>query len=632
MAELRLDLCGLNENEVRELFLSSDIPMIATCRRRTQHLYAHAILAGAEYIDIDVLSPKSLFETVTPITRRKHTKRILSYHDYQKTPSIQEMLSLYRKAVELGADIVKIVTTANSIEDSETILSLYALQRAGRLDGDVPLIAYSMGVQSRYSRLEAQMMGAPIVYYALNEKSVLVPGMLTINQFEQLRCRNGFSGDVTIPTSKSVAQRAIIAAGLARGESEFHNFSHCRDIDSAVGVAKQFASKVYSEDDTLFVAGKGFPFDKKIHDSMMSPITSAIMMTDTFNIFVGESGLLSRLCIPIAAQLGEGVTITGEGNLLGRVMYGCKDTLEQFNAKCILTAEETLPAVVSGPLHGGKVTVSGKKGSQLISGLLMALPLCKKDSELTVTNVTSVPYILMTLDVIKLFGIDISFITDDNNMIFTIPGKQKYLPVEMTLEGDWSSASNFIVAAAIFGDVNLYGLYLDSHQADRDIEKIVKDAGAIVETFGNNKLHVKRGHLVSFDYEATHSPDLFPILVVLASFCEGTSTITGINRLRNKESDRTLAICQEFTKMGMELELEDDSMLVTGCSVSRRILEKRLLKGGTYSSFGDHRIAMALKIASLGCDDKVTIEGMDCINKSFPTFETLFNSLYVKGK
>lgn len=626
VAEFRLDLCGLSESQVTELFISSKVPLIATCRKRSKNLYAPAILGGAQYVDIDVLSSKTIINEVSDLIRGKNVKRIFSYHDYQGTPSLQSLKDIYAKAVDFGGDIVKIVTSGNSVEDAERLLGLYDLRHKGKLGAQVPLIAFAMGMNVAYSRFESHSMGAPFLFCSLNEKGALAPGMPSISLVKELSTYVRVEGEVVIPTSKSVAQRAIIAAALAKGESEFHNFSSCRDIDSAVGVARQLSSKVYSEGNTLFVRGTGFSVEKNKTPFMTSDLSSAIQLQDTSNIFVGESGLLSRLCIPLAAQTGKRVTVTGEGSLLGREMYGCKEAMEQFKANCLLTADETLPAEVVGPLHAGKVTISGKKGSQLISGLLMALPLCKKESVLTVDTVTSVPYIMLTIDVIRKFGINVSIDMDDNNMVFTIPGKQKYSTVEMTLEGDWSSASNFVVAAAIFGDIVLRGLDAKSHQADREVLKIVKECGAFVDVLENG-IRVRRGHLLPFDYDATHSPDLFPILAVLAAYCEGTSTIHGINRLRNKECNRTIAICQEFGKMGVVIEVEGDSMHVTGTSMIRRVIEKSRLKGGDYQSFGDHRIAMALMVASIGCKEKVHVDNMDCVDKSFPTFMKLFSSI-----
>lgn len=261
----------------------------------------------------------------------------------------------------------------------------------------------------------------------------------------------------------------------------------------------------------------------------------------------------------------------------------------------------------------------------------MSLPMSKKDSILTVTNPTSVPYVKLTLSVIEKFGIKVDFKENKGEMIFTIAGKQKYLPAELTIEGDWSSASNFLVAGVIFGNLLLKGLNLKSYQADKAIFDILHKCNGKIEK-ERSGIRVFRSHLLSFEYDGNNSPDLLPILAVLASFCEGTSVLYGVNRLKNKECDRSEAISREFSKMGMDILIEGDKMTVNGISLSRRLIENKMLKGGTYNSYNDHRIAMALKVASLGSDGKVTIEGMNCVEKSFPSFMHLFESILVKVK
>ena len=446
---------------------------------------------------------------------------------------------------------------------------------------------------------------------------------------ENFADRARVEGTVAMPASKSIAQRAIIAAMLAKGESEFHNCTRCRDIDSAIGVAKQFAAEAYFDHGGELIIRGGFPLEKKKDESPFSNLISMSIQNIQGNktAFVGESGLLSRLCIPVVAQFGESVTVTGEGSLLDRHMYGCKEVMEELGASCLLTAGETLPAVVCGPIKGGEITVSGKKGSQFISGLLMALPLSKKDSVLRVQHATSVPYILLTVDVIGKFGIRLDWHREEDEMVFNIPGKQKYLPTEMTFEGDWSAASNFIVAAAIFGTLTVTGLNHDSLQADSRILEVVRGSGAFVETLPEG-LRITRGNLRAFDFDATNSPDLLPALSVMAAFAEGTSHFTGVARLRNKESNRPVVMEEGLRKMGVDAKVDGDMMEVSGMCLSRRIVEGQMLKGGTFATFSDHRVAMALKIASLGCDSKVTLDSTDCIDKSFPDFLRLFDSIH----
>lgn len=479
MAEIRLDLCGLGEEEVHELFSEARIPLIVTCMKRSTHLCEAAVMAGAAYVDINVFSYMGLKKEQQAVLHRRGTKLILSFHDYQMTPGTDALAKVYREAVAAGADIVKIVTTAETTGDALRVLDLYRMLWDGKLGRKrVPLVAFAMGEIGRFSRMEACRLGAPFLYCALRKKYIVAPGMFTVEEAETFRDLVRVCGTVDMPASKSVAQRAIIAAMLAKGESEFHNCTRCRDIDSAIGVAKQFASEAYIDKGGDLIIRGGFPPDKKKDDS---PFSSLISMSIQSNLqggrtaFVGESGLLSRLCIPVVAQYGESVTVTGEGSLMDRHMYGCKEAMEELGASCVLTESETLPAVVCGPIKGGEITISGKKGSQFITGLLMALPLSKKDSVLRVQNATSVPYILLTVDVMQKFGVSVEWHREGDELVFNIPGKQKYSPTEMTFEGDWSAAVNFIVAAAIFGALTIRGLNLNTIQADRKIMDVVRD-------------------------------------------------------------------------------------------------------------------------------------------------------------
>lgn len=631
IAEIRLDLCGLSKAQLKNIFSQTQIPLIATCRKRGSAEYIEALSAGASYLDINLMTFKKFSQNDKELILRKETKLILSFHDFTATPSLELLSQIYTEAVNEGADIVKIATTANSDEDIEKIFALYKLQRNGKLGKIVPLEAFPMGNEFKYTRLASYNIGAPFLYCALRKKSVVAPGMFVIDELENLFPEFCARGDVDIPASKSIAQRAIIAAILAKGTSEFHNFTHCWDIDSAVAVAKQLSPKVYNDKGTLVVSGGYTLSDQQTQISLFpTMLTSIPSIGNSATIFVGESGLLSRLCIPILAQYGESVTITGEGSLLDRHMFGCKEAMEDLGATCVLTAQETLPAIVCGPIKGGEITLSGKKGSQFISGLLMALPLCKKNSTLIVENPTSVPYIQLTIDVIKKFGIEVNSRSEENRLIFEIPGKQKYKPAEFTFEGDWSSAANFVTIGAIFGDILLKGLNLTSHQADKKIIEVVRNSGAIVERKPKG-IRVKRGHLSPFEVDVTNCPDLLPCLSVMAAFAEGTSHISGVARLKNKESDRPLIMTQILGKMGVEIELDGDTLHITGISLARRILENKMLKGGHFCASSDHRVAMALKIASIGCKGELTIDNTDCIDKSFPEFLSIFNRICTKG-
>lgn len=257
----------------------------------------------------------------------------------------------------------------------------------------------------------------------------------------------------------------------------------------------------------------------------------------------------------------------------------------------------------------------------------------------------------ITLEVLKKFGIKIGndmlggrdFIESNGDwslcteMVFKVKGGQKYKAADIDLEGDWSAAANFLVAGAVFGKVEITGLDTTSLQADLSIMDILMDAGASLSQLDGDKgnITVQRAPLKAFNVDASNCPDLFPIISVLASFCQGTSRIAGVGRLANKESDRAKAIIEMLTKMGVAACVEGDEMVIEGHSLVQRILSGSgkscpgLLKGGSYTSHHDHRMVMALKVASLGADSPIVIDDEDCVSKSFPQFHQLFGVLDV---
>ena len=339
------------------------------------------------------------------------------------------------------------------------------------------------------------------------------------------------------------------------------------------------------------------------------------------------------------SQLGNGpVQITGEKTLLQRPLKGSPEIMRSFGVKI---SGDMVPIRVDGRLIPGEVEISGVDGSQIISGLLAALPLCDKDTTLYVNSPKSIPYLFMTVDVLKKFGIridsemegDDEFIeTHDwdlcDRIVFRIRGGQHYKAADMEIEADWSSAANFLVAGAIFGKASLSGLDTSSLQADISILDILTEAGAsLSEDEDGEAIHVQKAPLMSFDVDAGNCPDLFPILAVLAAFCQGTTRIAGVGRLANKESDRGSAIAEMLQQMGVPASIRGDKLIIQGHSLTQRLLGGTLLRGGKYTSWGDHRMVMALKVASLGADGPIEIDDEKCVEKSFPTFLKTFEKL-----
>jgi 3-phosphoshikimate 1-carboxyvinyltransferase len=178
------------------------------------------------------------------------------------------------------------------------------------------------------------------------------------------------------------------------------------------------------------------------------------------------------------------------------------------------------------------------------------------------------------------------------------------------VEGDWSSASFLLVAGAIAGDIKLNGVDIDSCQADKNIIQALYDCGADV-AIHKREITVKKNKLKAFDFDATHCPDLFPPMVALAAYCDGTTTIKGVNRLLFKESNRAIALRDEFKKMNVEVVLDGDIMTING---------SKKINGATVSSHHDHRIAMATAVAALGAKGNTIIQDAEAINKSYPGF------------
>lgn len=407
------------------------------------------------------------------------------------------------------------------------------------------------------------------------------------------------NGTITPPSSKSYAQRAIALALLAEGRTTLRNIEFCKDTRSAISCIEALGAKVSYLDDTTISIDGGF-----------HPITDTLL--------VGESGLATRLFTPIASLNSSPICIKGEGTLLHRPMIMMIEPLRKLGVE-VRDGGGHLPIVVKGPIHGGKIEVDGSFSSQFITGLLLALPLAKEDTTLYVRSAVSTPYIDMTIDTARRFGVEIMHNAGDYSEFF-IEGGQKYEPTDLAIEGDWSGASTMLVAGAIAGQVTLKNLSTLSKQADTAICHALERAGAGIIIEGDSITVTKR-HLRPFTFDATNSPDLFPALAALAAAAHGESTIIGTQRLLHKESDRAETIRQEYEKLGIEVDISEENVMK--------------IRGGEIQparvfSHNDHRIAMSLAVSALRCKGDVTIENAECVEKSYPTFFEDLESIIVR--
>ena len=712
-----------------------------------------AIEAGARYVDVEIEAPKQMSKRVRNVAHENGTVFIRSFHDFEGTDSLEALKAVVEKCCYHGADVVKIVTTAHGQDDVDRVLSLYEWCRTMSVSenekiaslAEGGLTAFCMGDAGRQSRMDCLKAGAPYTYAAVSEDEAAAPGQWTASEMASalygdfrfvgtcstfdgkmraVPTKNGgpaalsgvkctrsnpehgaIDANPEVPCSKSFAQRAIIAAALADGTSHLRGYTPCGDNEAAIKVAENIGAKVERNGGELIITGisAGLGALEALPANGVSDDPALVPGLPTLH--VGESGLLTRMMIPVIAQLCPGaVMFTGEKTLLGRPLTGAREIMEALGATVSSVVQSAagvpspatsgeaevggesssapvrVPLTVQGPLTATRAEISGKHGSQIISGLLMALPFSQKNTSLIVREPKSIPYMFITVEVLKKFGIKIGndmlggrdFIESGGDwslcteIVFKVKGGQRFKAADVDLEGDWSAAANFLVAGAIFGKVQIDGLDTTSLQADLSIMDILMDAGASLSQLDGDKgaITVQRAPLKAFAVDASNCPDLFPIISVLAAFCQGTSRIAGVGRLANKESDRAKAIVEMLTQMGVNAYVEGDELMVEGYGLAQRLLAHKasscdpagislsatasvascdpaattavscnqvslpgLLKGGEYTSHHDHRMVMALKVASLGADSPIVIDDETCVEKSFPDFLEMFRRL-----
>ncbi len=322
----------------------------------------------------------------------------------------------------------------------------------------------------------------------------------------------------------------------------------------------------------------------------------------------GESGLCMRMFSPLASLLDRKIIMKAEGSLAVRPMSMMEAPFAQAGVSC-RTDSGHPPIEVLGPLRGGRILMDAGGSSQFLTGLLMAMPLTSEGGEVDLTNPVSMGYLDLTAEMCRFFGVKIGISEDHRH--YDIPGGQMYRPASIRIEGDWSSGAFLAVAAALASGKGLFigGLNPLSSQPDRAILPALLSAGAAAE-FVEDQLLVRREKLQPFVFDATHCPDLFPPLAVLAAAADGVSVLKGTNRLKGKESDRAASIKRCLENLGTSVELGNDEMRIRGGGI----------QGGQVDACGDHRIAMAAATAALAASGPVTILGSECVEKSWPSF------------
>jgi 3-phosphoshikimate 1-carboxyvinyltransferase len=398
------------------------------------------------------------------------------------------------------------------------------------------------------------------------------------------------SGSVQAPASKSSMQRACALVLITEGETIIHNPGKSNDDLAALDVIQKLGAIVKQSDNDLLISSKG-----------VNPVSSEVNC--------GESGLGLRMFAPIAALSSREIILNGSGSLLQRPMNFFDEIFPLLQIQ-IQSNKGRLPIKIKGPLQPDNIIINGSLSSQFLTGLLIAYSkACTKPVSIKVTDLKSKPYIDLTLDVMKDFGWNVEN-RNYKEFYFNPTTNNKIQTINYTVEGDWSGAAFLLVAGAIAGEITVEGLDINSAQADKEILSALKLAGAKISV-NDKKIIIGPTALTSFNFDATDCPDLFPPLVALAAYCNGTTVIKGVTRLTHKESNRALSLQEVFKKLGVDIEVNGDEMLIVGNSG---------LKGVIVQSHHDHRIAMACAIAALRADGEVSIENAEAINKSYPDF------------
>ena len=406
--------------------------------------------------------------------------------------------------------------------------------------------------------------------------------------------RSKFSGRAAAPSSKSYTLRGLICAALAAGQSEIERPLHADDTEAGREVLQKIGIVITEKGNSWMVSGDNF----RRPDS---------------ELFCRDSAGTLRFMTAICSLVPGRCRLTAGLSLSRRPITPLVVALRQLGVHCS-TETGTAPVTVEGGrLIGGRAELPGDISSQLVSALLFIAPRAEQGMTILLTPpVESKPYIQMTLDCMKKFGIKVEHSSD--NRRYTVK-PQAYKPARYRAEGDWSSASYLLSLGAVAGEVHVSNLNKASLQADREISAFLAAMGADLRTAGD-VIRVKKSQLKAIKADLSDCIDLLPTIAVLAAAAHGESVLSGISRARLKESDRVAAVKEGLKRMGIPVREERDTMYITGAKPT----------GGLIDSKGDHRIAMAFSILGVLSGNTI-VEGAECVAKTYPDFWTVLKSL-----
>ena len=402
---------------------------------------------------------------------------------------------------------------------------------------------------------------------------------------------------IAVPPSKSYTNRALIAAALAEGTTTLLHPSQSEDCKYLIDALKEFGIDIQRKKDKLQVQGSG-----------------GCLQAPAKELCVGNAGTTMRFLTTFASLANGDTTLTGDEQMQRRPINDLLEALRMAGIKC--SSNNGCPPVTisGGNFVGGRIEVNGNISSQFLSSLLLSAPYAKRPVSIHVKGkLASLPYVDMTLHVMRSFGAEIEVI---EMIIYNIDNKQKYIGHEFPIEADASSATYFLAAAAITGGrVVITNLSPESLQGDVKFLTVLSDIGCSV-TKHDDRIEIHGGKLRGIEVDMNEMPDCVPTLAVVAAFAEGATAIQNIPQLRYKETNRLAAIATELSKLGAKVEVSEDGM----------VIYPQRLHGATIETYNDHRIAMSFAVAGLQVEG-ITIKNPGCVAKSFPNFWEEFEKL-----
>ena len=407
------------------------------------------------------------------------------------------------------------------------------------------------------------------------------------------------SGKIIIPSSKSQTIRALLISVFSRGVSYIKHPLISDDTESCINAVKAMGADV-----SILENG-----------NITVDATYAFSDMDELSIDAGNSGTTEYLSLPMLSSLGIQVNIDGDEMLRKRPLKPLLDALESLGAETEST-EGFPPASIRGPLDGGECTIECKT-SQYLSGLLLGAPLAIGDSHIKCSVLFEKPYVKMTLKWLDDQGIKYR-ISDDLEEVW-VKGGQSYKPLDTYIEGDFSSASFFFVAAAIHGtEVTVEGLDKNSTQGDKEILNILEKMGCSIKWNGMAVTVKGPEKLKGGVFDLNAIPDTLPALSVAAAFAEGDTILKNVEQAIIKETDRIKVMRENLNELGVEAEERRDALIIHG---------NGSVKGGKAKGYGDHRVIMALAILGTKTEEETEIDDVSAASVTFPTFFDLLEKL-----